>query len=109
MYSCIYEARMSPALDGSSAIWHFKHSNAIEICNGITFDFYTGLPHIARRQIAYLDPIGDKLHTLALFVSHSVTGSNEFLYTVCFPHDCRRQIAYPYAFFPVHSTPGKDA
>ena len=37
---------MSPALNGSSEIRHFKHSNALEICNGITFDFYTGLPHM---------------------------------------------------------------
>ena len=45
-YSCIYEARMSPALNGSSAIQRFKRSNAIEICDGITFDFYTGLSHV---------------------------------------------------------------
>ena len=45
-YSCIYEARMNPALNTSSAIQRFKHSNAIEICDGITFDFYTGLPHM---------------------------------------------------------------
>ena len=37
---------MNPALNGSSAIRHFKHSDAIEIRDGITFDFYTGLPHI---------------------------------------------------------------
>ena len=37
---------MSPTLNGSSAIWRFKGSNAIEICDGITFDFYTGLPHV---------------------------------------------------------------
>ena len=43
---CIYEAHMSPTLNGSSAVRHFKHRNAIEIRNGITFDFYTGLPHI---------------------------------------------------------------
>ena len=36
-YSWIYEGRMSPALNGSSVIWHFKHSNAIEIRNRITF------------------------------------------------------------------------
>ena len=37
---------MSPAINGSSAIWLFKHSNAIRITwNRITFDFYTGLPH----------------------------------------------------------------
>ena len=35
---------MSPALSGSSAIRHFEGSNAIEIRDGITFDFYTGLP-----------------------------------------------------------------
>ena len=42
-HSCIYEAHMSPALNRSSAIWRFEHSNAIEIHDGITFDFYTGL------------------------------------------------------------------
>ena len=42
----IYEAHMSPALNGSSAIRRFKHSDAIETHNGITFDFYMVLPHI---------------------------------------------------------------
>ena len=37
---------MSPALNGSSAIRRFEHSEAIEIRNRITFDFYTGLPLI---------------------------------------------------------------
>ena len=37
---------MSPALNGSSAIRHFEGSDAIEIRDGITFDFYTGLPHL---------------------------------------------------------------
>ena len=36
---------MSAALNESSAIQHFEHSDAIEIRNGIIFDFYTGLPH----------------------------------------------------------------
>ena len=36
---------MNPTLNGSSVIWHFKRSNAIEIRDGITFDFYMGLPH----------------------------------------------------------------
>ena len=36
---------MSPALNGSSAIRHFKGSDAIEIRDRITLDFYTGLPH----------------------------------------------------------------
>ena len=42
----IYEAHMSPALNGSSAIQCFEGSDAIEIRNGITFDFYTELPHM---------------------------------------------------------------
>ena len=32
---------------GSSAIWRFEGNDAIEIHDGIlTFDFYTGLPHV---------------------------------------------------------------
>ena len=41
----IYAVRMSPALNVSSALQHFKRGNAIEIRNGIMFDFYLGLPH----------------------------------------------------------------
>ena len=37
---------MSPSLNGSSLIRRFEGSDAIEICNRISFDFYTGLPHI---------------------------------------------------------------
>ena len=37
---------MSHALNGSSAIRRLKHSKAIEIRDGITFDYYTGLPHM---------------------------------------------------------------
>ena len=37
---------MSPTLNGSSAIQHFEGSDAIEIRDGITFDFYTGLPQL---------------------------------------------------------------
>ena len=45
-YSRICEARMSPALNGSSVIRRFKHSNTVEICDGISFEIYMGLPHI---------------------------------------------------------------
>ena len=45
--SCrIYTARLSPALNGRSEIRRFERSDAIEICNGIIFDFYTGLPRV---------------------------------------------------------------
>ena len=42
---------MSPALSGSSAIRRFKGNDAIEIRDGITFEFYTGLPHIRKCAI----------------------------------------------------------
>ena len=42
----VYTARMNPALNGSSALERFERGNAIEICNGIMFDFYPGLAHM---------------------------------------------------------------
>ena len=42
----VYTVRMSPALNGSSTLEHFEHSNVSEIRNGIMFDFYPGLPHV---------------------------------------------------------------
>ena len=42
----INTARMSLALNRSSAPERFERGNAIEIRNGIMFDFYPGLPHI---------------------------------------------------------------
>ena len=36
---------MSPALNGSSTLERFERSSTSEICNGIMFDFYPGLPH----------------------------------------------------------------
>ena len=44
---------MSPALNGSSAIRRFKGSDVIEIRNGITFDFYTGLPLRSLKLITF--------------------------------------------------------
>ena len=43
--------RMSPTLNGSSAIRHFERGDVIEIRDRITFDFYTGLPHIQTRKV----------------------------------------------------------
>ena len=38
----VHTVQMSPTLNGSSALEHFEHSNAIEIRNEI----YPGLPHM---------------------------------------------------------------
>ena len=37
---------MSPTLNGSSALEHYERGNVIEICNGIMFNFYPGLPQL---------------------------------------------------------------
>ena len=55
-YSCNYEVCMSPTLNGSSAIQRFEHSDAIEIRGGITFVFYTGLPHMNSDNMIKLKP-----------------------------------------------------
>ena len=49
--------RMSPALNRSSAIQHFKGNNVIKIRNGITFDFYTGLPHTYSTTLSICEQI----------------------------------------------------
>ena len=55
---------MNPALNGSSALDRFECGKAIEIWNGIMFDFYPGLPHmwqsrveIKHYSVAYFDRI----------------------------------------------------
>ena len=48
-------------LNGSSTLQHFEHGRVVEIHNGITFNFYLGLPHIYvymyRYNIALMLPI----------------------------------------------------
>ena len=41
----------APPLNGSSALEHFERSNATEIRNGIMFNFYPGLPHLASKAV----------------------------------------------------------
>jgi len=46
---------MSPTLNRSSVLQCFKHRSAIEIRNGIMFDFYPGLPHMyVQVQLVYI-------------------------------------------------------
>ena len=42
-YSHASTKHMSPALNGTLAVRHFEHNNAIEISDSIIFDFYTRL------------------------------------------------------------------
>ena len=59
---------MSAALHGSSAIRRFEPSNAIEIRDGITFDFYTGLPHIVGVDFEYHFVVLNKPTPLLQFI-----------------------------------------
>ena len=50
-YSCIYIARMSPTLSGSLALQRVKLGDALEIRNGIIFNFYSELPQLYSKNI----------------------------------------------------------
>ena len=41
-YSCIFAVHMSPGLNRSFVLQRFEHSNMVELCNRIMFDFYLG-------------------------------------------------------------------
>ena len=45
-YYRVYPLCMSPALNESSALQYFKHSNTMKIHDRIMFNFYPRLPHI---------------------------------------------------------------
>ena len=47
----VYTVRMGPTFNGRSALQRFERGNAIEIRNGIMFDFYLGLPHIGVNKL----------------------------------------------------------
>ena len=50
----VYTVCMNPTLNRSSALQRVKLSDALEIRNGIIFDFYSGLPHMIQVQYALL-------------------------------------------------------
>ena len=59
----IYETCMSPALSGSLMVLCLEHDNAIEIHNGIIFDFYTGLPHFKLKVYDFIpDSLSHKIY-----------------------------------------------
>ena len=52
-YSCTFTARtvcMSLVLNRSSVLQRFERGNAVEIHNGIMFDFYLGLPQLKQSR-----------------------------------------------------------
>ena len=51
---------MSLALKESSAIRHFEGNDVIEIRDGITFDFYMGLPHMCNGCMSIVVVFNDK-------------------------------------------------
>ena len=60
-YSCIYAARMSPALNRSSALQRFKRGNTIEKRNGMMFNFNPELPHVYLVERPQVDAFGDDI------------------------------------------------
>ena len=80
---------MGPTPNGSSTLQHFEHGNALEIRNGIMFDFYPGLQHVrllfeilsvSRLEIVLL-PRGCHTTWLVIFMGTNFydTGQNSIL------------------------------
>ena len=63
---------MSHALNGSSAIRCFEGSNAIEVRDGITFNFYTGLPHMHGGALEQGRPVNEASSGVHIFVGNWV-------------------------------------
>ena len=57
-YSCIYIARMSLTLSGSSALQRIKIGDVFEIRNRIIFDFCSGLPHLLNQELGAINALG---------------------------------------------------
>ena len=67
---------MSPTQKGSSALQCFKHGNAIEICNGIMFDFYPGLPGVTtdfNHEKFSIQPDKNALHSLSFHLPSPIS------------------------------------
>ena len=60
---------MSPALNGSSVIRCFEGNEVIEICDGITFDFYTGLPDMYTVSVSEWVTEFEVIHTVHVCMS----------------------------------------
>ena len=50
----VYAKRMGPTPKGSSALQRFECDNALEIRNGIMFDFYPGLPQLSLHNVFFI-------------------------------------------------------
>ena len=70
-----FTQHVSPTLNGSSALQRFERGNAIEICYGIMFDLYPGLPHMHAYNAPYFHfyQSSDSKTNLAAKVSRFVT------------------------------------
>ena len=72
---------MNPALSRSLALSHIKLCDALEICDGIIFDFYSGLSHMFY--------FSSKLHVRYLFFSQPARES--FPPCMCHLHESLRR------------------
>ena len=75
---------MSPALNRHSVLEHFERGNAIEIRNGIMFDFYPGLLHVIwactkldQKVITTRCIQGQECYLQTMFLPRSITAVSE--------------------------------
>ena len=69
---------MNPAPNGSSAIHSFEGSDVIKIHNEITFDFYTGLPHMYNTQLPSMTSMWHGSGVLNKRIFSSSTQTSEY-------------------------------
>ena len=50
----IYTVHMNPTPNSRYTLQHFECGNAMEICNGIMFDFHLGLPHVFKTSVSHV-------------------------------------------------------
>ena len=87
----VYEARMSPTPSGSLVLQHVKVSGALEICDGIIFDFYPGLPHIRCEWLkssaySWMHCYETILHCFSLSVSLASNNNGTSKFVSCVVH-----------------------
>ena len=74
---------MSPTLNGSFVLQRFKRSNTVELCNGMMFNFYPGLPHVHTLHTVCTYSVQCMYIQLASYPGHVGGRKSGLVSTVC--------------------------
>ena len=68
----IIQLLLMVGLSSTSTVQHFEYGNVIETCNGIIFDFYTGLSHVLFTFFSVVESGNVYMTLVCQFISHSL-------------------------------------